>query len=134
MILEIFRVNGDLIYYGDQLTEPFGLTSSRWQVMGALELAPRTVSGIAKIMGLQRQSVQRTVNILTEQGYLEMTDNPGHKTAKLFRMTSEGMRIYKKIVALHSAWEERVIAAFREDELKTAFRTLVTLRNILEES
>jgi DNA-binding MarR family transcriptional regulator len=58
LVLEIFRVNGLLLAVGDRLTKELGLTSARWQVMGALADGPLTAAQIARKMGLKRQSVQ----------------------------------------------------------------------------
>jgi hypothetical protein len=37
LVLEIFRLNGELIAMGDALVGDIGLTSARWQVMGAIK-------------------------------------------------------------------------------------------------
>lgn len=83
LILELFRLNGCVLAEGDRLTAPEGLSSARWQVMGAIDEGPQTVSGIARRMGLTRQSVQRTVNELARSGIVRMLENPDHKRAKL---------------------------------------------------
>jgi len=44
LILEIFRVNGLLLAAGDRLTRDLGLTSARWQVLGALAEGPLTAA------------------------------------------------------------------------------------------
>ena len=66
LVLEIFRLNGLLVASGDALVAGVGLTSARWQVLGAAALlqgrAP--VAHIANFMGLTRQSVQRTADEL----------------------------------------------------------------------
>lgn len=76
LILELFRLNGCVLAEGDRLTAPEGLSSARWQVMGAIDEGPQTVSGIARRMGLTRQSVQRTVNELARSGIVRMLENP----------------------------------------------------------
>lgn len=50
IILETLRFNGALLSAGNKLTKPHGLTSARWQVMGAIDLEgkPLTVSQIPK--------------------------------------------------------------------------------------
>jgi hypothetical protein len=40
LVLEIFRLNGVLLTQGDRLVDDIGLTSARWQVMGAAALSP----------------------------------------------------------------------------------------------
>jgi DNA-binding MarR family transcriptional regulator len=51
---------------GDVLSAGEGLTSARWQVLGAIVLAdrPPTVPQIARRMGLTRQGVHATVRRL----------------------------------------------------------------------
>jgi len=77
---------------GDRLVEPLGLTSARWQVIGAVSLAgqPQTVPSIARAMGLTRQAVQRLVNELVADGLIEGRPNPAHRRANLFALTDLG--------------------------------------------
>ena len=58
LVLEVFRLNGRLLSAGDKLVAEAGLTSARWQVLGAIHYAsePQTVSWLARSMGLTRQA------------------------------------------------------------------------------
>jgi hypothetical protein len=62
LIVEIFRINGRLLAAGDRLVADLGLTSARWQVIGAIALAgqPQTVPAIARTMGLTRGPIPAT--------------------------------------------------------------------------
>jgi len=60
LILEAFRFNGCLLAAGDRLTQDLGLTSARWQVLGAIDEGPLPVAQISRNMGLSRQAVQRS--------------------------------------------------------------------------
>jgi hypothetical protein len=40
LIIEVFRLNGDLLAAGDFLVGDIGLTSARWQVLGSIALSP----------------------------------------------------------------------------------------------
>ena len=53
LILEVFKLNGRLLTAGDQLVSSLGLTSARWQVLGAIALSgvPQPVANIARNMG-----------------------------------------------------------------------------------
>src|SRR4029077_9673093 len=53
-VLETFRLNGRLLASGDALVADLGLTSARWQVIGAVALSPvpLSVAQIARNMGL----------------------------------------------------------------------------------
>ena len=61
LIVETFRLNGRLLAAGDGLVADLGLTSARWQVLGAIAASPvpLPVASIARNMGLSRQGVQR---------------------------------------------------------------------------
>jgi DNA-binding MarR family transcriptional regulator len=108
LVLETFRLNGRLLAAGDGLARGVGLTSARWQVLGALAAGPLPVAGIARRMGLQRQSVQRVVDVLAEEGVLAFEANPTHRRAKLVRTTDEGRRRYARVSEIQKEWANRV--------------------------
>src|SRR5690606_23251823 len=74
----------------EELARPAGLTAARWQVLGAVLTEPLTVSGIARAMGITRQSVQRIADLLVDQGLAEYRTNPAHRRAKLLAPTAAG--------------------------------------------
>ena len=85
LIVAVFRLNGRLLVAGDRLVASLGLTSARWQVLGAIALspAPEPVARLARNMGLNRQGVQRIVGELVAEDFVELKDNPHHRSAKL---------------------------------------------------
>lgn len=99
LALEVFRLNGALIAAGDALTAPLGLTSARWQVMGAVAEARGglPVAGIARNMGLVRQSVQRVADDLVAEGILRFAPNPHHRRARLVQLTARGEALFAEV-------------------------------------
>ena len=69
LTLTVFRLNGLLLHWGDRLVEPLGLTSARWQILGAIALSgePLTAPKIGEAMGVTRQGAQKQLNMLAEQ-------------------------------------------------------------------
>jgi DNA-binding MarR family transcriptional regulator len=106
LILETFRRNGALLSRGDGLVEGIGLTSARWQVLGAvaLEGRPPRVAQIARRMGLSRQAVQRVANDLQAAGLTAYRVNPDHKRAKLVTLTKQGELAYARADARQAPW------------------------------
>jgi DNA-binding MarR family transcriptional regulator len=137
LIVEIFRLNGVLLREGDRLTEDLAMTSARWQVLGALELArePLTASQIAREMGLTRQSVQRIVNELGADGFISFSGNPEHRRAKLIAPTGKGRRTFREIMRRQVDWTRRVlaVAAVSERRIREAESVIRKLRETLEE-
>src|SRR6516225_7846228 len=89
LILDVFRLNGALLASGDALVGDLGLTSARWQVLGAIALSPvpLPVAHLARNMGLTRQAVQRSVDEMRDDGLVGLDPNPHHKRAMLVAMT-----------------------------------------------
>jgi DNA-binding MarR family transcriptional regulator len=106
LILETFRLNGALLSRGDRLVADIGLTSARWQVLGAVALAgrPLSVAQIARRMGLSRQAVQRIANDLQAAGLTAYRVNPDHKRAKLVTLSKQGELAYARADARQAAW------------------------------
>ncbi|NXY99868.1 MarR family transcriptional regulator [Streptomyces sp. BR123] len=132
--LGVFGLNGRFLALSEELARPAGLTAARWQVLGAVLKEPLPVAGIARAMGITRQSVQRVADLLAAQGLAEYLPNPAHRRAKLLRPTEAGRAAVARIdpghAALATALADRLgDAAFREtvavlDRLTAALDTL----------
>jgi DNA-binding MarR family transcriptional regulator len=92
-----FRLNGQFLALAEELARPVGLTAARWQVLGAVLADPLTVAGIARAMGITRQSVQRIADLLVDDGLAEYRDNPAHRRAKLLAPTDAGRAAVDRI-------------------------------------
>ena len=134
VILSVFRANGHLLAVGDLLAAGHGLTSARWQVLGAIALAqrPLTVPQIARRMGLTRQSVHTTVSRLVADGMIELTANADHQRSQLARLTELGRARHQAISQQQAAWVSRLAAGLTSAELDTAGRVLGELCTRLE--
>src|SRR6266511_3135024 len=135
LILSTFRANGLLLDAGDLLSADEGLTSARWQVLGAIVLAERpiTVPQIARRMGLTRQSVHATVERLVRDGLLELAPNADHRRSALVRLTRRGITTYEAIDARQVAWVNRLARGIDRSEIDTAVRVLEEFSRRLED-
>lgn len=134
LILEVFRSNGRLLSAGDALTRPAGQTSARWQVLGALDDEPRTVADVGRRMGLTRQSVQRTADLLEAEGLVSYAVNPLHQRAKLAALTSRGRATLDAITTRQIEWANRIASRLDQDDLQHALRTLQQVREATDAS
>ena len=134
LIIEIFRLNGRLLESGDDLVRNVGLTSARWQVLGAIAASPvpLPVSHVARNMGLTRQAVQRLANDLELGDLVRFAPNPHHKRARLLAMTDNGATAFKTAMARQVPWANRLAKGVEPDDIATALRVLVALRRRLE--
>ena len=116
------------------LAAEFGLTSARWQVLGAIVYAkrPLTAPQIARRMGLTRQSVHTTLNHLLGDGIVEQVENADHRRSPLVRLTERGETAYRAIDDKQAAWVNDLAAGLSHAELETAARVLDELSRRLE--
>lgn len=133
--VEVFRLNGELLAAGDALTTDIGLTSARWQVLGAIVLSPvpLPIAHLARNMGLARQSVQRIANELAAAGMLRFAPNPHHQRARLVVLTERGRRSFD---AAMNRWRPRAAAlgrSLKRADIAAATDLLRTVRRRLEE-
>ncbi|MFJ8047635.1 MarR family winged helix-turn-helix transcriptional regulator [Streptomyces luteogriseus] len=131
--LGVFRLNGQFLAVAEELARPAGLTAAWWQVLGAVLGEPLPVSGIARAMGITRQSVQRIADLLVERGLAEYRPNPAHRRAKLLAPTDEGRAAIARIDPGHAAFADRLAEAFGEAELAEAVRMLERLSKALDQ-
>lgn len=130
--LTTFRLNGQFMALAEQLAEPAGLTATRWQVLGAILGEPLTVSDIARTMGITRQSVQRTADVLAAQGLVAYHDNPAHRRAKLVEATDAGRDAVHRINPGHAALAAQLCGHLGVERWKAALAGLRDLSAALE--
>lgn len=131
IVFEVFRLYAGLMKAGDVMAKPIGLTSSRWQVLGSLPHNKASVSEIARYMGLQRQSVQRTIDVLRRDGLVEFVDNPSHRRAKLAVLTASGRSKIREINKMRDEWIRRSIVGISAAEMESAYLFLRRMRKRL---
>jgi DNA-binding MarR family transcriptional regulator len=134
LILETFRLNGELLIAGDALVADLDLTSARWQVLGTVAMSPTSlpVAHIARNMGLSRQAVQRVVNELEDRTLLQFAPNPHHQRAKLVLLTTKGKHVFEATLTLQRPWAAALASGISEKDIALALTILRTLRARLE--
>ena len=97
LMLDLFRLNSMLLTAGDRLVAGLGLTSARWQILGAIVAAerPQPVAWLARDLGANRQNVQRIINDLEKEELVAFEPNPHHRRAQLVVLTDKGRRTYR---------------------------------------
>src|SRR5215813_6520883 len=133
LILETFRLNGLLLEAGDRLVADIGLTSARWQVLGAAALAPTPlpVAHLARNMGLTRQAVQRLANEMERDGLVRFAPNPHHERAKLVQLTAAGERAFAAARERQAPWANAIAKGLSAERIEDACALLRAIRERL---
>jgi DNA-binding MarR family transcriptional regulator len=134
LILDLLRLNGLLLTAGDRMVARLGLTSIRWQVLGAIAFAERAqpVAWLARDLGDNRQNVQRIVNDLQKMGLVTLEVNPHHRRASLVVLTDKGHRTYDEASRVQAPWANALSEDLAIKDIDTTRRVVAALRKKLE--
>lgn len=133
-VLDLFKVSSSMLAEGDRLVSKLGLTSARWQVLGTVVVAPQPepVAWLARDMGANRQNVQRVVNDLSKEGFIEFANNPHHRRASLVVLTAKGRDAYDQAMSLAAPWMDQLAQGIALQDILAMQRVLKTLRDRLD--
>jgi DNA-binding MarR family transcriptional regulator len=134
LMLDLFRATSLILTAGDRLVAPLGLTSARWQILGAIVSAerPQPVSWLARDLGANRQNVQRIINDLHKDGLVAFETNPHHRRAQLVVLTDKGRRAFDAAMDLQAPWVNELADGLLVKEIGTVRRIVTALRMKLE--
>jgi len=134
LILDLFRLSSLLLTTGDRLVARLGLTSARWQILGAIVYAerPEPVAWLARNLGANRQNVQRIINDLHSEGLVAFEANPHHRRAQLVVLTDKGRQTFDAAMRLQIPWVNSLSDGFVVKDIEAARRVMMALRKRLE--
>ena len=134
LMLDLLRFNSLLLTAGDRLVACLGLTSARWQVLGAIVAAerPQPVAWLARDLGANRQNVQRIVNDLHREGLIAFEANPHHRRAQLVVLSDKGKQTFEAAMRLQAPWINGLSDGLSLKDIETVGRVVMALRKKLE--
>ena len=134
LVLDLFRVNNLLLAEGDRLVAGLGLTSARWEILGAItyEERPQPVAWLARDLGANRQNVQRIVNDLQKMGLVAFEPNPHHRRAKLVALTAKGKQAFDAAMRLQAPRINKLSEGLSVKDVETTHRVMLALRKRLD--
>ncbi|MGW7316657.1 MarR family winged helix-turn-helix transcriptional regulator [Streptomyces sp. NPDC054854] len=98
------------------------VTVGQATVFAALDEEGTTVSGLARRMGVTRQTAHQAVHALIGMGLLEQAPDPASARSRLIRPTAEGARVHRRaqdtLAVIEGVLAERIgadaVGALRE--------------------
>ena len=134
LIPDLFRLDSLLVTAGDRLVARLGLTSARWQILGAIVAAerPQPVAWLARDLGNNRQNVQRIINDLHRDELIAFAPNPHHRRAHLVVLTDKGRQTFDAAMRLQVPWVNGLSEGLSVEELEAFGCVITALRKRLE--
>jgi DNA-binding MarR family transcriptional regulator len=133
ILAEVFRLRALMLESAEDLTAPVGLTSARWQILGAIEDEPATVAHVARGLGLTRQAVQETSDAMAREGLVRFLDNPDHKRARLMTPTDKARKALDYLRPRELQFANLMGAPHSLDQLHATLAVLSDSRTMIED-
>lgn len=109
------------------------LTAGKLGVLRDLDLSgPQTVPQMARARPVSRQYIQTLVDQLTDDGHVELVDNPSHKRSRLVRLTPRGKALVDAATRRQAKVFSRLKIGVPEKDLRTAASVLRAMRGFFE--
>lgn len=100
--------------------EVFELSIPEWRVMAVLANSPGlSANQIAQVSAMDKVAVSRAVNNLLKSGRISRSFASDDRRRSVLNLSPEGRKIYKRIVPLALAYEERLLEALTPAEIST---------------
>ena len=132
ILAEVFRLRSRLLESAEDIAAVAGLTTARWQILGAVDHAPASVAHVARDLGLTRQSVQEKVDTMAREGLIEFVDNPDHKRSRLIAPTAKARKALDVLRPRQTQFAGLMGGRHSLDELQTTLDVLRRARTTLE--
>ena len=100
-----------------------------------LDRGPMTQRNLTAALRLERSSVSRLVDRLTDRGWITASVDPDHGGGVLLSLTDEGHRVHRQLSSARSERFAALLAAIppdRRDEVVEALALLTTASTTLE--
>jgi DNA-binding MarR family transcriptional regulator len=134
IIADIYELAGRLRKRGDDIAATVGQTQARWQVMSAASGQTMSVPQIARRLGLTRQAVQRTADLLVDEELAGYAGNPDHRASPHLILTKRGREALGRLTAAAGAGNEVLRSKLGALDLRALRRDLRRLLVALDGS
>lgn len=109
------------------------MTAGKLGILTGLDRSgPQTVPQMARVRPVSRQYIQALVAQLTDEGHVELVDNPSHKRSRLVRLTPRGKAFLDAAMRRQARVFSRLKTGIPEKDLRTAVSVLRAVRGFFE--
>jgi DNA-binding MarR family transcriptional regulator len=135
LIGEMLRASARLEVSRNALLSGFDMTGPRLRVMKMVrrQREPRTVSQLARAIGVSRQTLQETVRDLVAAGFVNLESNSFHRRAPIVVLTATGDACLDRLLLVEQRWIADLTRGFDEQLLAQTEWVLRCLRERLME-
>lgn len=133
LIGDLLRAGRRLSLARDALFSAHGLSGAKVRLLKTVRRLPAafTVSELARVMDVTRQSVHPVISELAEEGLLHLVANTRHRKAPVVFLTDFGRARHDEVLRLEERWIADLLRGFDQRTLAQAAWVLRLLRQRL---
>ena len=135
LVGEVLRASARIAASRSALLIGFGMTGPRLRVMKMIRRRrePRTVSQLARAIGVSRQTLQATVHDLAAAGFVNLEENAFHRRAPIVVLSVQGEACLDRLLQVEQRWIADLTRGFDERLLAQTEWVVRCLRERLED-
>jgi len=101
-------------------------------VMSLHRFGPQTVPKMAQERKVSRQNIQKIVNVLLENKFVEFSDNPDHKRSSLIELTKKGHHLVETMNRDEAKIMSKVKLDVSDKDMLDAAKVLGSISEVLK--
>ena len=126
LVIQVLSAANVMVKESHRLFRPHGISEAQFNVLNVLGPAAAGLSQreLSDVLVVDRSNITGLLDRMEKSGWVQRADHPNDRRVYLVTLTSEGRKLWQKVLPEYVAAVRRVTAVVPETELKRALETL----------
>lgn len=117
----------------DKLLQPTGLKVTQYSMLANIDLQQSvSISRLGEILLLDQTTITRNINLLKQNGYVDLTRDPQDARTKVITLTDKGVEKLNEAAPIWQDIQERIINDIGLEKYNDFYETLKTMQKIIQ--
>ncbi|MGE7673923.1 MarR family winged helix-turn-helix transcriptional regulator [Lysinibacillus sp. NPDC094403] len=117
----------------DKLLQPTGLKVTQYSMLANIAHQQSvSISRLGEILLLDQTTITRNINVLKQNGYVDLTKNPQDARTKVITLTDKGIEKLTEAAPIWEDIQERIINDIGLEKYEDFYETLKTIQKIIQ--
>lgn len=117
----------------DKLLQPTGLKVTQYSMLANIDQQRSvSISRLGEILLLDQTTITRNINLLKQNGYVDLTRDPQDARAKVITLTDKGIEKLNEAAPIWQEIQERIINDIGLEKYNDFYETLKTMQKIIK--
>ncbi|MCL1701317.1 MarR family winged helix-turn-helix transcriptional regulator [Lysinibacillus sp. Bpr_S20] len=117
----------------DKLLQPTGLKVTQYSMLANIDLQQSvSISQLGEILLLDQTTITRNINLLKQNGYVDLNRDPQDARTKVITLTDKGIEKLNEAAPIWQDIQERIINDIGIEKYEDFYETLKTIQKIIK--